>query len=189
MTRWFDLLSFGSKEPSPRWGGHKDRISFNPFPLSNGHLDRVSLLPWLPGSLRPRKDHQTTVRDGCCRWAHRTVWCASHVTQPLGFWRSRPLKRWLLVAPDRHYSLSGAPLTSSANCSAVRGTVQLTVALASRCFAGAPGSPVNYSGATLEKPEGGNFGVWKSPRGGVNRANLKFTNFKHNYKLGLALEV
>jgi hypothetical protein len=25
--------------------------------------------------------------------------------------------------------------------------------------------------------------------GGVNRANLKFTNFKHNYKSGLALEI
>jgi hypothetical protein len=25
--------------------------------------------------------------------------------------------------------------------------------------------------------------------GGVNRANLKFTNFKHNYKPGLALEI
>ena len=25
--------------------------------------------------------------------------------------------------------------------------------------------------------------------GGVNRANLKFTNFKHNYKSGLALEL
>jgi hypothetical protein len=25
--------------------------------------------------------------------------------------------------------------------------------------------------------------------GGVNRVNLKFTNFKHNYKLGLALEI
>jgi hypothetical protein len=30
---------------------------------------------------------------------------------------------------------------------------------------------------------------WKSPRGGVNRANLKFTSFKHNYKPGLALEI
>jgi hypothetical protein len=29
----------------------------------------------------------------------------------------------------------------------------------------------------------------KSPRGGVNRENLKFTNFKHNYKTGLALEI
>jgi hypothetical protein len=25
------------------------------------------------------------VGDGCCRMAHRTVRCASHVTQPLGF--------------------------------------------------------------------------------------------------------
>jgi hypothetical protein len=59
MTRWFVLLRFGSNEPNPRWGGHKDRVSFNPFPLSNGHLDRVSFLPWFPGSLRPRKHHHT----------------------------------------------------------------------------------------------------------------------------------
>jgi hypothetical protein len=39
MTRWFVLPRFGSKEPSPRWGGHKDRVYFNPFPLLNGHLD------------------------------------------------------------------------------------------------------------------------------------------------------
>jgi hypothetical protein len=30
-------------------------------------------------------NHHIAVGDGCCRWAHRTVWCASHVTQPLGF--------------------------------------------------------------------------------------------------------
>jgi hypothetical protein len=59
MTQLFVLPRFGSKEPSPRWGGHKDRVSFNSFPLSNGHLDRVSFLPWFPGSLRPRKDHHT----------------------------------------------------------------------------------------------------------------------------------
>ena len=58
-TRWFVLPRFGSCKPTPRWGGHKDRVSFNPFPLSNGHLDRVSFLPWFPGSLRPRKDHHT----------------------------------------------------------------------------------------------------------------------------------
>jgi hypothetical protein len=44
MTQWFVLPRFGSNEPSPRWGGHKDRVSFNLFPLSNGHLDRVSFL-------------------------------------------------------------------------------------------------------------------------------------------------
>jgi hypothetical protein len=35
--------------------------------------------------------------------------------------------------------------------------LQAIVALASRCSAGAPDSPVNYSGATLLKPEGGKF--------------------------------
>jgi hypothetical protein len=59
MTQWFVIPRFGSNEPSPHWGGHKDRVSFNPFPLSNGHLDWVSFLPWIPGSLRPLKDHHT----------------------------------------------------------------------------------------------------------------------------------
>jgi hypothetical protein len=70
------------------------------------------------------------------------------------------------AAPDKHCLLSGAPLTSSltsaANCSADRGTVQSTVALKSRCSTGAPDSPVNYSGATPEKPEGEEFGVVRS---------------------------
>jgi hypothetical protein len=43
-TWWFVLPRFGSKEPSPLWGDHKDPVYFNPFPLSNCHLDRVSLL-------------------------------------------------------------------------------------------------------------------------------------------------
>jgi hypothetical protein len=70
------------------------------------------------------------------------------------------------VVLDRHCSLSSAPLTSTltsaVNCSAVRGTVQSTVAPKSYCSAGAHGqfggtldSPVNYSGVTLEKLEGG----------------------------------
>jgi hypothetical protein len=33
-----------------------------------------------------------------------TVRCASHVTQPLGFWRFRPLELCLLVAPDSSVS-------------------------------------------------------------------------------------
>jgi hypothetical protein len=53
MTLWFVLPRFGSKEPSPRWGGHKDRVSFNHFPLSNGHLDRVSFLLNQTGHLDP----------------------------------------------------------------------------------------------------------------------------------------
>jgi hypothetical protein len=53
MTRWFVLPRFGSCKPTPRWGGHKDRVSFNPFPLSNGHLDRVSLSLQSNGTLSP----------------------------------------------------------------------------------------------------------------------------------------
>jgi hypothetical protein len=55
MTRWFLLPRFGSNEPSPRWGGHKDRVSFNPFPLSIGHLDRVSFLLNQTGHLDPTR--------------------------------------------------------------------------------------------------------------------------------------
>jgi hypothetical protein len=51
MARWFVLPRFGSCKPTPRWGGHKDRISFNPFPLSNGHLDRVSFSSQSNGTL------------------------------------------------------------------------------------------------------------------------------------------
>ena len=35
--------------------------------------------------------------------------------------------------------------------------MELTVALDSRCSAGTPDSPVNYSGAALQKPEGEEF--------------------------------
>jgi hypothetical protein len=59
MTRWFVLPRFGSCKPTPRWGGHKDRVSFNPFPLSNGHLDRMSFSPQSIGTLSPHKDHHT----------------------------------------------------------------------------------------------------------------------------------
>jgi hypothetical protein len=55
MTWWFVLPRFGSKEPSPRWGGHKDWVSFNPFPLSNGHLDWVSFLLNQTGHLDPTR--------------------------------------------------------------------------------------------------------------------------------------
>jgi hypothetical protein len=38
---------------------------------------------WLGGIYSP--NHQTAIGGLCCRRAHRTVRCASHVTQPLGF--------------------------------------------------------------------------------------------------------
>jgi hypothetical protein len=48
---------FGSKEPTPRGGGHKDRVYSNPFPLSIGHLDQLSVSSQSHGSLRPHNDH------------------------------------------------------------------------------------------------------------------------------------
>jgi hypothetical protein len=122
----------------------------------------------------------STVGEAVCRWAHRTVRCATRhcpVRQP-----RHPTIRVLTVstvgaltswgtgqsgaAPDRSCSpsgaLSGAALTLRelfAHCSRCRRPLESTVALASRCSAGTPDSPVNYSGAALQKPEGGKFEV------------------------------
>jgi hypothetical protein len=38
---------------------------------------------WLGVFIAPTT--KPTVGEAVCRWAHRTVRCASHVTQPLGF--------------------------------------------------------------------------------------------------------
>jgi hypothetical protein len=69
-TQWFVLPRFGSKEPSPRWGGHKDRVSFNPFPLSNGHLDRVSFLLNQTGHLDPAR---TTTHLGVSCFGYKSL--------------------------------------------------------------------------------------------------------------------
>jgi hypothetical protein len=70
------------------------------------------------------------------------------------------------AAPDTHCSLSGVPLTGGsalphtvAHCFSGIQLLQATVARSSRCSADTPDSPVNYSGARPEKPEGGEFGV------------------------------
>jgi hypothetical protein len=68
------------------------------------------------------------------------------------------------VAPDNHCSLSGAPSGAaltlcelSAHCSGCRRLLESTVVLGSRCSAGTPDSPVNYSGVRPQKPEGEEF--------------------------------
>jgi hypothetical protein len=47
----------------------------------------------------------------------------------------------------------------SAQCSTFAGVRCSRPLRWSRCFAGAPDSPLNYSGASLQKPEGGKFEV------------------------------
>jgi hypothetical protein len=67
------------------------------------------------------------------------------------------------AAPDRHCSLSGAPLTSAltsaAYCSAVRGTVQSTIAQRSCCSAGAPDTNVGHLFSNVVYQEQGNTNV------------------------------
>jgi hypothetical protein len=83
---------------------------------------------------------------------HRTVWCCTGQSG---------------VAPDRHCSLSGAPSGAaltlrelSAHCSAFAGVRWSRPLRWSRCSAGTPDSPVNYSGAALQKPEGEEFSLY-----------------------------
>jgi hypothetical protein len=120
----------------------------------------------------------STAGEAVYRWAHRAVRCATGhcpVRQP-----RHPTVRVLTVstigaltswgtgqsgaAPDRHCSLSGVPSGAaltlrelSTHCSRCRRSLESTVALASRCSVGTPDSPVNYSGARSQKPEGEEF--------------------------------
>jgi hypothetical protein len=123
---------------------------------------------------------KTAIGEGCCRWAHRTVRCATRhclVLQPrhptvrvLTVSTVEALTAWATkqsgVAPDSHCSLSGVP---SGACSDSARTVralfscQSTVGVdrcaGGRCSAGTLDSPVNYSGARPQKPEGEEFEV------------------------------
>jgi hypothetical protein len=81
------------------------------------------------------------------------------------------------AAPDRHCSLSGAPSGAaltlrelSAHCSTFASVRWSRPLRWSRCSAGTPDSPVNYSGAALQKPEGEEFslyGPWGTGQSGA----------------------
>jgi hypothetical protein len=100
-----------------------------------------------------------------------TVQCANHVTQPLGFWRFRPLELWHLGAPDspvphrigtvhcpvrlwRLLWLLPQTVALSGHCAVDRCTGSCCSAWCIGQYGGTPDSPVNYSGVRLEKPEG-----------------------------------
>jgi hypothetical protein len=81
------------------------------------------------------------VGGGCCRMAHRTVrWCIgqSLFTVWCAFWLCSDF---------------------CVHCSALTARCRRPLALCSRYSAGAPDSPVNYSGVAPRIPEGGKFGV------------------------------
>jgi hypothetical protein len=71
VTRGFVLPRFGSCKPTPRWGGHKDRVSFDPFPLSNGPSDRVS---FSSQSLRTQSSHKDHHMIGVSCLNYKWVW-------------------------------------------------------------------------------------------------------------------
>jgi hypothetical protein len=131
---------------------------------------------------------KTAVGEGCCRWAHRTVRCATghcparqprHPTiRVLTVSTVGALTSWCTgqsgATPDLHYSLSGAPsgaaLTPrdlSAHCSRCQSTVGVDRCAGKRCSAwhtgqsgGTPDSPENYSRERPQKPECEEFSLY-----------------------------
>jgi hypothetical protein len=89
---------------------------------------------------------KVTVGEGFCRMAHRTVWCASHVTRPLGsdrwsFWQLG--HRTVTVhCPVRLLAPILTSTRAGAHCSAFIVHCRRPLALCSRYSAGAPDSPV-----------------------------------------------
>jgi hypothetical protein len=115
------------------------------------------------------------VGGGCCRWAHRTVRCASHITQPLGFdrwsfWQlGHRTVRW--CTGQSLFTIRCAFWRLLWFCARCPRTVHALFTFADdrwRCSrysawhtgqSGAtPDSPVNYSGEYF--PETRSWGVW-----------------------------
>jgi hypothetical protein len=115
-----------------------------------GNLDALKCGGWGVFIAPPTK---MAVGEAICRWAHRTVRCASHVTQPLGFdrWSSVSLgHRTVTVHYLVHLLAPALTLrTLFAHCSAFTGFRWSRPLRCSRCSAGTPDSPVNYSGVAF----------------------------------------
>jgi hypothetical protein len=126
---------------------------------------------WLGVFIAPTT--KTAIGEGCCRWAHRTL----PVRQP-----RHPTVRVLTVltvgaltawgtgqsgaTPDRYCSLSGAPSRACSDSARIvralfscQSIVGVDRCASGRCSTGTPDSPVNYSGACPQKPEGEEFEV------------------------------
>jgi hypothetical protein len=119
---------------------------------------------WLGVFIAPTT--KRTVGGGCCRMAHWTVRCTSHVTRPLGFDRwsfcllGHRIVRWcteqLLFTVRCAFWLCS---DFCVHCSALTALCRRPLARSSRYSAGTPDSPVNYSGAAPRILEGGKIGV------------------------------
>ena len=101
-------------------------------------------------------NHQTTVGVGLLSPRHPTVRVRAQST--VGALSSSGTEQ-SSAALDRYCSLSGAPLATALtsvrtvlHCSRSQRLLQSTIAQRSRCAAGAPDSPVNFSGARQRNP-------------------------------------
>jgi hypothetical protein len=128
-------------------------------------FEKLGCLEWWWLGVFRALNHHIVVGEAVCRWAHWTVRCATGqcpVRQP-----RHPTVRVLTVstvealyscgtgqsgaALDRYCALSGAPLAAALtyartvlHYSRCRRPLHPTVALASRCSAGTPDSPVAH---------------------------------------------
>jgi hypothetical protein len=114
---------------------------------------------WLGVFIAPNHFHSHW--GGCWRWVHRTgtVQCLvrRHVTQSLGFGAELTIGALSSCGTKQ----SGAPLTCCSDfCAALLICQSRPLRAGSRCSAGTPDSPVNYSGARRWIPESDCFGVY-----------------------------
>jgi hypothetical protein len=111
------------------------------------------------------------VPDSPMRHRTTTVHCPVRATsvQPLGFGAGRPLEPLSSCCTGQSGATPNNPvlsdfcdLTSARQCSLLFTLHSRPLAQASRCSAGAPDSPVNYSGARLHFPGSGWFQLVRS---------------------------
>jgi hypothetical protein len=125
-------------------------------------------LKWPVGVVFIATNQIIAVGEGCWRWVHRTVRCATgqcpvrrHVILPLGLGAGRPLEALSSCGTGQSGAPLTAALTSELYCSSVRVDRCTQIAVAplvhQTLSGGTPDSPVNYSGAAPGKPEGERF--------------------------------
>jgi hypothetical protein len=143
----------------------------------NANIWKLGCLEWWWSGVFIAPTTKPTVGVGLLSMgAPDTVRCASHVTQPLGFWRFRLLELWHFGAPDSLVPHRTGTVHCPVRLWRLFWLLPWTVALSghyavdrcadSRCSAwctrqssGTPDSSVNYSGVCLVKPEGEEFEV------------------------------
>jgi hypothetical protein len=128
-------------------------------------------LKWLVGVVFIVTNQIVAIGEGCWRWAHRTVRCATghcsvccHVSRPLGLGAGRPLEALSScgtgqsgATPDRYYSLSSVPLTLRSDFAR---TVHAVRPFCSRPLCGGSRCPLTHQTVwwiIVEHP-------WKNPR-------------------------